>query len=257
MTTNCNPKFAVALLAAVSLLALPAFAQQTQQASPPNQNGMAGTDMSGGQHGAENSPDAAKAANDEMSDHDMDMGAHMFMTDLRPANAADQKRGDEILAALRPAIAKYKDYHVALAEGFQIFLPNVPQKIYHFTNYGAAFEARYQFDPTRPTSLLYKKTADGYELVGAMYTAPRNATLDDLNARVPLSVARWHKHVNFCFPTMSAAFQQVQQKQFGVFRNITTEAACEQAGGRWVPQVFGWMVHVYPYETDPAKIWAH
>lgn len=257
MTTNCNPKLAVALLAAISLLALPASAQQTPQTPAPNQDGMDGMDMSGAQHGAENSPDAAKAANDEMSDHDMDMNAHMFMTDQGPANAADQRRADEILAALRPAIARYKDYHVALAEGFQIFLPNLPQKIYHFTNYGAAFEARYQFDPARPTSLLYKKTADGYELVGAMYTAPRNATLDDLNARVPLSVARWHKHVNYCFPTVSAAFQKVEQKQFGVLRTITTEAACEQSGGRWVPQVFGWMVHVYPYETDPTKIWAH
>jgi len=24
----------------------------------------------------------------------------------------------------------------------------------------------------------------------------------------------------------------------------------------FVPRIFGWMVHVYPYETDPAKIWA-
>ena len=23
-----------------------------------------------------------------------------------------------------------------------------------------------------------------------------------------------------------------------------------------IPHVFGWMVHVYPYETDPVKIWS-
>lgn len=255
-----NTKFAMALLAAVSLLALPGFAQQSQnpqEAPAQNHDGMAGMDMSGAQHGADDNSGAAKAANDAMSDHDMDMGAHMFMTDLRPANAADEKRADEILAVVRPAIAKYKDYRVALADGFQIFFPNVPQKIYHFTNYGAAFEARYQFDAARPTSLLYKKTADGYELVGAMYTAPRDATLDDLNARVPLSVARWHKHVNFCLAPRGAAFQQVDHKKFGFAGSIATEDACEQAGGRWIPEVFGWMVHVYPYETDPAKIWAH
>ena len=120
----------------------------------------------------ENNSDVARAANDAMSDHDMDMGAHMFMTDLRPANAADEKRADEVLAILRPAIAKYKDYHLALAEGFQIFLPNVPQKIYHFTNYGAAFEARYQFDPARPTSLLYKKTATATNWLGQCTPLP-------------------------------------------------------------------------------------
>ena len=259
MTTKiCSNAFTVALLAAVSLLALPARAQQPQPPASQSHDSMARMDMSGAQHGADNNnSDVAKAANDAMADHDMDMGAHMFMTDLHPANAADEKRADEVLAILRPAIAKYKDYHVALAEGFQIFLPNVPQKIYHFTNYGAAFEARYQFDPARPTSLLYKKTADGYELVGAMYTAPRSATLDDLNARIPLSVARWHKHVNLCFPPRGATFQQVDQKEFGFRGNIATEDACEQAGGRWYPQIFNWMVHVYPYETDPAKIWAH
>jgi hypothetical protein len=254
-------KFALVMLtAAVCLLTPPARAQQSQNSQqPPAQthDAMAGMDMSGTQRGSDQNSDAAKAANDAMSDHDMDMGAHMFMTDLRPANAADEKRADEILATLRPAIAKYKDYHVALAEGFQIFLPNIPQKIYHFTNYGAAFEARFQFDAAHPTSLLYKKTADGYELVGAMYTAPRNATLDDLNARVPLSVARWHKHVNLCFPPRNASLQQVGQKGFGFRGSIATEDACEQAGGHWVPQIFGWMVHVYPYESDPARVWAH
>ena len=34
------------------------------------------------------------------------------------------------------------------------------------------FLAKLRFDPAEPTALLYKKTADGYELEGAMYTAP-------------------------------------------------------------------------------------
>jgi len=53
----------------------------------------------------------------------MDMSAHMYMTDLRPTNPADEKRAEEILTALRSAIEKYRDYKVALAEGYQIFLP--------------------------------------------------------------------------------------------------------------------------------------
>jgi hypothetical protein len=221
---------------------------------------MAGMDMSDARQETTENPVAARAANDAMSSmagHDMEMNAHMFMTDLRPANANDEERAAEILSALRPAIEKYRDYKVALAECFQIFLPNVPQDHYHFTNYRYALKAQFAFDAAHPTSLLYKKTADGYELEGAMYTAPKRASEEELNERVPLSVARWHKHVNFCMPQKGTAWRQVNWKQFGMRGTIATEAACEQAGGVWRAQVFGWMVHVYPYETDAAKIWAH
>jgi hypothetical protein len=242
---------AVLLASAASLLVLPARSQQAGQSQPQSHDGMAGMDM------GDKNPEAAKAANDAMSDHDMDMGAHMFMTDLRPENASDDKRAAEILAQLRPAIEKYKDYRVALADGYKIFLPDIPQPHYHFTNYSYAFEAAFEFNPAHPTSLLYKKTKDGYELEGAMYTARKNAAEDELNARIPLSVARWHKHVNLCFPPKGTSLQQVDLKEFGFRGEIATQSACEQAGGRWVPQVFGWMVHVYTYETSPAKIWEH
>ena len=145
------------LIAGALLIATAARAQEQSQKNR-DQNGITGMDMGDAQKQA--SPEA-RAANDamsgSMSDHDMDMGAHMFMTDLRPANAADQKRAAEILAELRPAIEKYRDYKVALAEGFQIFFPNVPQEHYHFTNYRYGFEAQFGFNPEHPTSLLYKK----------------------------------------------------------------------------------------------------
>ena len=250
----------ILLIAAALLVGTVAEAQEQSQKTGRDQSGMAGMDMSDARQETTENPVAARAANDAMSSmagHDMEMNAHMFMTDLRPANANDEKRAAEILSALRPAIEKYRDYKVALAEGFQIFLPNVPQDHYHFTNYRYAFEAQFAFDAAHPTSLLYKKTAGGYELEGAMYTAPKRASEEELNERVPLSVARWHKHVNFCMPQKGTAWQQVNWKQFGMRGTIATEAACEQVGGVWRAQVFGWMVHVYPYETDAAKIWAH
>jgi hypothetical protein len=232
---------------------------QDQSKKTQDRSGMAGMEMDDGQKDAGSAE--ARAANDAMSghdmSHDMNMGAHMFMTDLRPANAGDEKRADEILTKLRPAIEKYRDYKVALADGFQIFLPNVPQEHYHFTNYRYAFEAQFAFNPEHPTSLLYKKVGDGYQLEGTMYTAPKRATEDELNDRVPLSVATWHKHVNLCTPPKGTELQHVNLKQFGFRGTISTEAACEQVGGVWRPQVFGWMVHVYPFESDPAKIWAH
>jgi hypothetical protein len=245
--------------AAIALMSIPLLAQQSQTSqgtqSQADKGAMSGMDMPDMHHDSGNA-DAARAANNSMSGH-MDMGAHMYMTTLRPPDAEDQKRAAEIVETVRNGIDKYKDYRVALADGFRIFFPNVPQDIYHFTNYRYGAEAASTFDPSRPTSLLYKKVNGGYELVGAMFTARKGATEEELNERVPLSVARWHKHVNLCLPPKGTRLQDVDLKVFGLRGSIATEEACSEAGGRWIPQIFGWMVHVYPYETDPAKIWAH
>src|SRR5260370_37648178 len=121
--------------------------------------------------------------------HHMD-SAHMRMTPERPATDEDRRRADEVADTLAAAIEKYKDYRAALADGFHIFAPNLPQPMYHFTNYWNGYLEGFTFDPARPTSLLYKKTKDGYELIGAMYTAPRTASLEELNERVPHGVSR-------------------------------------------------------------------
>ena len=184
------------------------------------------------------------------------MSAHMKFTAPRPETPEDLARADELVKTLRAAIEKYKDYHVALVDGFQPFLPRVPQPQYHFTNYWNGFVEAFAFDPTRPTSLLYKKTPNGYELVGAMYTMPKNATEEQLNQRVPLSVARWHAHVNLCMPPKGQG-ARADWTKFGLAGSISTAEACTAAGGRWIPQIFGWMVHVYPFETSAEKVWAH
>jgi hypothetical protein len=185
--------------------------------------------------------------------HTMDM-AHMRMTAMRVATPKDRERADQILTTLREAIEPYKDYRAALADGYRIFLPQMPQGEYHFTNYWNGFVESFTFDPRRPTSLLYKKTRDGWELTGAMYTAPRTATLDQLDERVPLSVASWHEHINLCMPRRTTP--NANWKIFGLNGSITTENACTEAGGRFYPQIFGWMVHIYPFAA-PDKIFAH
>src|SRR6478736_3274621 len=70
-----------------------------------------------------------------MSDRQMDMGPHMKMTTLRDLKPGDTEKADQVVAAARQAAEKYTDYKVALADGYKIFLPNLPQKQYHFTNY--------------------------------------------------------------------------------------------------------------------------
>jgi len=185
------------------------------------------------------------------------MAGHMYMTALRPVQPGDRQKADAVAAAAKAAMAPYQDYKKALADGYEIFLPNVPQPIYHFTKYEYGREAWKQFDATKPTSLLYKKTADGYKLVGAMYTDRVDASEEELNARIPLSVARWHQHINFCkAPDGQKAGYFGPDAKFGLMGSITTKEACDAAGGEFRPHLFGWMVHVYPNETDPAKVWS-
>jgi len=192
-----------------------------------------------------------------MESHHMDMGPHMKMTPLRTPGSGDQGRADEVVTAARAAAEKYKNYKVALADGFRIFLPNVPQKQYHFTNYQYAFEARNNFDPSRPTSLLYEKCGDDYKLIGVMYTAKKDATEDQLNERVPLSIAEWHAHVNLCLPPRDKKEDVLPQStKFGLRGSIATKEDCDAAGGEFYPQVFGWMVHVYPFEQKAEDIWS-
>ena len=229
-----------------------AVGMSAQDSAPASNGGMQGMDH----HAMADMPgmDHAVAA---MSGH-MDMGPHMKMTALRPVQPGDQQRADAVVAASRKAMAKYADYKVALDDGFKIFLPNVPQKQYHFTNYRYAFEARNGFNPDHPTSLLYEKTADGgYKLIGAMYTAPKSFSEDELNARIPLSIAQWHEHVNFCkAPDGRKSEYFGRDAKFGLRGSITTEEQCKAAGGEFHPVIFGWMVHVYPFEQNAANVWS-
>lgn len=215
---------------------------------------------------------AAAAADAQMSGmpgmgHDDHTGmaadVHMQMTALRPPSPRDSARAAALAREIRTDLAKYRDVRVAEADGFKPFLPNVPQQVYHFTNRTWAFEEAFRFDPAKPTSLLYRHDADGsYTLVGAMYTAPRSASESTLDARIPLSVARWHQHVNWCLPPRGGLARWNEQRDgtpvFGPRSPIATEAACSAVGGRFVPHLFGWMVHANVFASDDPKIvWGH
>ena len=192
-----------------------------------------------------------------MHSHHMESGPHMTMTDMRSPRSGDRERAQEVVDAAKKAMERYRDYHVALKDGYKIFLPNIPQPQYHFTNNWYGFEAAFRFNPEHPTSLLYEKTKDGYNLIGAMYTAPQEASPDDLDQRIPLSIAQWHQHVNLCLPPRERRAEVFQPNpKFGLTGSIATREECEQAGGRFLPHIFGWMIHVYPYEKDPAAVWA-
>jgi hypothetical protein len=206
---------------------------------------------------AEHDPHAQHGVVEAMSG-DHHHGAHdphMKFTAARPPTDADQRRADAIVGTLRNALEKYKDADVAIKDGYQPFLPNLPLPEHHFTNYRNGFLEAFTFSPARPTSLLYRRKGGEYTLVGAMYTAPKRATEDQLHSRVPLNIATWHAHVNICMPARGTP--KPDWTLFGLKGSIATSEACKEAGGRFFPQLFGWMVHVYPYEEDPARIWMH
>jgi hypothetical protein len=197
-----------------------------------------------------------------MSSADMKaMAAHMEMTKLSAKNTADSIRAAKLVIELRASIAKYKDVNLAIADGFRQFAPQIKnQHVYHFTNYSWALENAFRFNPEKPTSLLYKKDAAGsFVLIGAMYTAPRRFTESQLDERVPLSVAQWHKHVNWCLPPKgNPSLWQMKKNDRPVFGplGVSTEKECEAAGGKFEPEVFGWMVHANVFASDdPRVIW--
>lgn len=175
----------------------------------------------------------------------MDMGPHMKMTSYHPVASSDLARMNAIVQNAHVCFDKYKDYRLALQDGYQIFTPNVPQDIYHFASPQNFSEAQSTFDLAHPSALLYKKVGDGYQFVGVMYSAPASATEDQLNQRVPLSVAPWHLHVNFCLPagdTEQTLFNA--NSLFGLTGTIATQVQCSKLGGTFYSSMYGWMVHI-------------
>ena len=186
------------------------------------------------------------------------MGAHMHFTDLQAEKPGDRDRAAAILAEVRRVVAPYADVHRAEADGWTPNLPGFVRRHYHFSRAANFRAALIGFDPSSPTSLLYDRDSDGtFHLTGVMYTAPRGASLAELDRRVPLSIARWHQHLNLCIaPQRTAASYTGPAPRFGNNGSIATADECSANGGRFVPQLLGWMVHIYPFETDPAKVWA-
>jgi hypothetical protein len=150
-------------------------------------------------------------------------------------------------------------------DGYRMFAPKVKrQKVHHYSNRGNALKARWNFDITAPSALLYRPQPNGeLRLIGAMYTAPPDLSLDDLNQRIPLSIGQWHQHTSICLPpgaSLRGAGDEMgsfsRDPRFGPRGSIATEEECKAAGGQFKRRMFGWMVHVNLYEA-PDQVWEH
>ena len=246
-----------AMVVALAMVPAAAGAQERpgQRPAPPQQvpAGAAAAAASIGMN-----EQVAMAVEESMNAHTD--GPHLDLTPRRSPAPGDSARAAKVVAELRRGIAKYRDITVAIADGYHMFAPQVQdQPIYHYIHPTRTMRENARFDATRPSSLLYRKRADGsLELLGAMYTAAARATHADLDARVPLSVAQWHRHINYCVPTDRRRMSESRNGQplFGPVGSIATRAECEKAGGHFTPQLFGWMVHANVFAgDDPATIW--
>jgi hypothetical protein len=208
--------------------------------------------------------DAGVAAEHAMSEMLSNEDLHLRLTPVWPSAPGDSARAAEILATMRRELARYRDARVAEDDGFRELIPVANAPMHHFTKLRWAFEARTGLNPARPTSLLYQRAADGrFTLVGAMFTAPPQTSDSELNARLPLSIARWHQHINWCLPPLAEARRRWRETKdgqpvFGPKSPIATAEACAAVGGRFRPRLFGWMVHVMAFsEGDPWNAHHH
>lgn len=178
---------------------------------------------------------------------------HMQMSLKSKAAPGDEEHASEILSAAAAVLVRYRDVKTAVHDGYKPFFPSgkLGEEI-HYTNYHRRRLEQQQVDYSRPGSILYKRTADGLTAVGVMYTAPTDATPEQLNAIAPLSFATWHRHVDFCGGPKSLPKDEQfgPNARFGPQGSIHTEEACTAAQGLWIPLVLEWMTHVYPSEPE-------
>ena len=185
-----------------------------------------------------------------------------LMTRLVAPRPGDRARADRILRTARAALRSYHDVVDAEAAGYRPFPPEPPAdlRVIHYVHTG--IDETRRVDYSRPGSLLYERDGrGGLRLLGAMYTAPADAPLDELDRRVPLSVTQWHLHQNVCVPRPLwneaewARRLRSGEPAYGPGSPTHTPAACDRLGGRFLPTVFGWMAHVNVFADDPTDVW--
>jgi hypothetical protein len=189
---------------------------------------------------------------------------HMLMGPTRAATPADSARAAAFVVAARAALSQYVDVKLAERDGYTIntLLQDLP--IYHYNSLRNIHAAdRGEFDAAKPVSLLYQKDDRGQlKLVGAMYAADTYAAPEALDALLPISMAHWHEHVNFCNPGATIGRHLPQTVNAArvfwtkLYLSITSASDCEASGGRFVQVEGGWMTHVYMFASDdPKLIW--
>jgi hypothetical protein len=195
---------------------------------------------------------------DETPVPSMKMGNHMQMSLKGKLQPGDEQRAQQIVGMARKVVAYYIDVNSALRDGYKPFHPTgkMGEEV-HYTNYRYNRLEQQHVNYDHPGSILYERTPRGMKPVGVMYTAPQDSTPEQLNQVAPLSIATWHRHVDFCGGPRDLPLDEQfgPQAQFGPQGSIHTAAACQEAHGLWIPVVFGWMTHLYPNAKAADQVW--
>jgi len=131
--------------------------------------------------------------------------------------------------------------------------PNLQQAAYHSPVIERFPGTRSRLTPA-PTSLLYKKTKIGYDLIGRGTTMPKRVTEEQFERRVPQR-AQWHLHVP---PKLDRPSKETERacrvNQVRPASAIDSPEACDEAGGTMLSGDFRPVVHVTPFEDYREKI---
>jgi hypothetical protein len=157
------------------------------------------------------------------------MGDHMQMSVKQESEPGDARRAQRIVVTARSVVAHYSEVNTALRDGYKPFHPSgrMGEEV-HYTNYRYNRLEQQHVSYDHPGSILYKRTPEGLQAVGVMYTAPQDSSAEVLNAIAPLSIATWHRHVDFCGGPRSAALKEQfgPHAKFGVQGSDPRPAAC-------------------------------
>jgi len=153
----------------------------------------------------------------------------MYPTTCPPPTWAEFDRVHGLLARAKAATDKYRDFTVAVKDGYaSSSLAFVRGQGYHYLN--PAYLDR-GFDLLHPPFLVYDKVHGHLVLQGLMYYLPAQTTAQQLAAIFPPSLASWHRHLNLCL-------------HGGAVLPVYTVAACAQQSGDFLAST-GWMVHTW------------
>lgn len=183
----------------------------------------------------------------------MNMGDHMQMTKKAAPRPEDAERAASIVRSARDVLGRYPDAASAQRDGYRPFhTTGIVGEEIHYSSIRYGYSEGKRIDYFHPGSILFRRTEQGLIPVGVMYSAPNSSTAEELDSRAPLSIATWHRHVDFCLPPGRHAGAPIDDARFGYTGTIYAKADCLQAGGYWLPVAFGRMTHVYP---DERQVW--
>jgi hypothetical protein len=148
---------------------------------------------------------------------------------------------------IRAAMKRYRDVHVALAEGWHKEhqdWPEIGSHFYRAGDWAGSFPARPELDPLDPEFLMYSKLLTGeWKLVAVAYVVDQALYPDP---PTELTGAVYHEHVWNCI----ADGEELEEEDWGVI----SREECDIMGGRWSPGGV-WMTHVWLVD-NPNGIFA-